>query len=141
MIEWKLQEFMNKWLWKRIDVDNAYGYQCTDLSKKRAMELGIKPWTFNGAAKNADKNTFPWMKLMLPWPWNDLKPWDILQQQATATNPYWHTGVVVRNTVDGYILLEQNWATWKWTWLWQDAIRTKRYTRKNRQIVNFFRFQ
>ena len=43
--------FKEKWLWKRIDYDKSYGYQCVDLIKQYADEvLGLgKIWAIGNA--------------------------------------------------------------------------------------------
>lgn len=139
-IEKKLDEFIKMYKGKRVDFDWSYWYQCTDLSKKRASFLWIKPWSFNWAAKNANKNTFPWMDLLLPWPTVKLMPWDILQQTATKTNQYWHTGVVTKSTPTWYILFSQNNWNGNGDWKWSNACKFDTFTWW-RWIVNIFRFK
>lgn len=123
-----------------VDFDKQYWFQCTDLARAYADAVrGIKSWPFWWAAKNASLTTFPWTKMLSPWPWNDLKQWDILIQWAIAWNIYWHVWIVHKADRFGYYLIEQNWYDGTGSGIWNNAVRINYYNWSSRPILRFFR--
>ena len=116
--------FKEKRLWKRIDYDRTYGYQCVDLIKQYADEvlwLG-KIWAIWNANKVQNSSTFKsfsklWVK--------NLMQWDIIIRTRWK---YGHIAIVDHIWNWRVYVLEQNWS-WKnsWNGLWDNAIRVKDY--------------
>lgn len=141
MIEWKLQEFMNKWLWKRIDYDwGAFGYQCNDLTRQRLKELWLPQYKAlgNNGCKLIALRPDKYIVKPLEWEKNDIrkpnqipKPWDIIIFSIPKATG--HIAVVAWATswVNSITIFEQN--AWKWstTGLWSDACRIRKVTYAN----------
>lgn len=125
--------FKEKRLWKKIDYDKAYGYQCTDLIKQYLDEcLG---WWIVSALWNA--NQIPW-NLQKQWFWaiepsKSIIQWDIIVRTKWR---YWHIAIVDRVLGNKVHVLEQNWS-WKdsWSGEWQNAIRIQPYDIDRFQVV------
>lgn len=133
-------EFITKYLSNTIDRDGAYWFQCTDLAKVYASQVRwIKPWSFGWSAKTASQSTFPWTKVITPWPWKDLKQGDILIQDSFPWNIYGHVGIVHKADRFWYYLIEQNAVTGTGWGSGNDATRVNYYTRSSRSILRFFR--
>ena len=134
--------FKEKWLWKRIDYDKSYGYQCVDLIKQYADEvlcLG-KIWAIGNANRVQYSSTFKgfsklWVK--------DLMQWDIIIRTKWK---YWHIAIVDHILNWRVYVLEQN-GSWKnsWNGLGDNAIRVKDYpinwydlVLRNKKIIQNF---
>lgn len=126
-------EYKTRWLWKRVDVDKAYWYQCVDLFKhymKNVLWINIKKsWNANEIRRNKyrcfDKNRwkFVWTK--------NLMQWDII---VSLQWQYWHIAIFdhVDNEWAIYVL-EQNWSWSKATnWTNWDEIRIHKYNKNFR---------
>ena len=116
--------FKEKWLWKRIDYDKSYGFQCVDLIKQYADEvLGLgKIWAIGNANKVQNSSTFKsfsklWVKNLIQW--------DI---RLTTRWAYGHFAIVDHISNWSFYVLVQN-VCWKnsWNGLWDNAIRVKDY--------------
>ena len=116
--------FKEKRLWKRIDYDRTYDYQCVDLIKQYADEvlwLG-KIWAIWNANRVQNSSTFKsfsrlWIK--------NLMQWDIIIRTRWK---YGHIAIIDHIWNWRVYVLEQNWS-WKnsWNGLWDNAIRVKDY--------------
>jgi hypothetical protein len=98
--------FKEKWLWKRIDYDKSYGYQCVDLIKQYAEEvLGLgKIWAIGNANKVQNSSTFKsFSKLWI----KNLMQWDIIIRTKWA---YGHIAIVDHILNWRVYVLEQNQA-------------------------------
>lgn len=119
------KEFKEKWIWKRIDYDKSYGYQCIDLIKQYSDEVlkMWKIWAIWNANKVQNSSTFKsFSKLGV----KNLIQWDIIIRTKWK---YGHIAIVdhIRNWK--VYVLEQN-GSWKnsWSGLWDNAIRVKDYS-------------
>lgn len=58
----KVTAFLNSWIGKRVDYDNAYGYQCVDWVREFAKSFTKHPiGTFSGSAINGWKTGSPFV--------------------------------------------------------------------------------
>lgn len=119
-------DFKNKRLWKRVDYDNKYGYQCVDLIKQYADEV-LKMWRIwaIGNAKDVPNGSF-WKKFMKIWiSLENVMQWDIIVRTVWT---YWHIAIVDHVLWKKVYVLEQNWS-WKNSWdgVGLNAIRVQAY--------------
>ena len=125
-------DFKNKRLWKRIDYDWAYWYQCVDLIKQYADEV-LHLWKIGaiGNAKNIPNNKL--FRTFSKFTTNNLMQWDIIVRTQWT---YGHIAIVDRILNWRVYVLEQN-GSWKnsWNGLWDKAIRIKDYPRSFYNIV------
>lgn len=131
----KYNDFVKKYLWKRIDFDGAYGYQCVDLIKLYMKEcLGMKVPLTIGNAKEIGKNKYK----IFDKTWASSKNMDNLMQGDILVRTKWTLGhiTIFDRFVNGkVIVLEQNgqWDNPKTkvdesgNWLWANVIRKKEY--------------
>lgn len=138
------KEYIAERLTNRVMEQWTNSHQCVGQVKHRArLVCWIILWTFNWSAKKATYKT-GWTfdpakrEQMTPWPWKDLKQWDILIQSDWQ---YGHIWVVHRATDKGYYMIEQNAKTGLWSWLGWDAILIWRYGRSDKKILNFYRIK
>ena len=119
------KEFKEKRLWKRIDYDKTYGYQCVDLIKQYADEvlhLGKiwAIWNANKVLQSALFKSFSKLKV------NDLMQWDIIVRTRWK---YGHIAIVDHIREWRVYVLEQNGSGKNsWNGLWENAIRVKDYS-------------
>lgn len=118
--------YKKKMLWKRVDYDSAYWFQCVDLFKDFARQvLGIAYWR-TGNAKEIRTNKYKvfgkgWKQIK--WT-KDLKEGDIIVRWVGT---YWHIAIVDTNT--DYVL-EQNWSGKNsGNGLGPNAIRLQKYSK------------
>lgn len=126
-------EFKDKRLWKKVDYDGAFWFQCTDLVKQYIDEcLGwwkvSALWNANQIPNNLEKKWFWKIE-----PTKSIIQWDIIVRTKWK---YWHIAIVDRVLWNKVHVLEQNWS-WKdsWSWEWQNAIRIHIYDISRFQIV------
>lgn len=137
-------DFKIKWLWKKIDYDWIYGFQCIDLIKQYTKEVHwIELWTFGGSVINGWKTSSPikdkpYTKILNT---PDFVPieWDIIIFNKTTSNPYWHIGIVNNATNKNVIILEQNGWKGSSTWILVDAIRLHSYDYLKPKCLGFYR--
>lgn len=103
-----LNQFIKKYLGKRVEADGAYPYQCVDLLKKYYPEvLGVPAIRGNGGDYFANSSS-KFLKI-----YNTLravpKPGDIMVWKKTRRLPYGHVGIVVSANVWSFTSLDQNW--------------------------------
>ena len=124
--------FKEKWLWKRIDYEKLYGFQCVDLIKQYADEvLGLgRIWAIGNANRVQYSSTFKgfsklWVK--------DLMQWDIIIRTKWK---YWHIAIVDHILNWRVYVLEQNGSGKNsWNGLGDNAIRVKDYPINRYDIV------
>ena len=126
-------QFKEKRIWKRIDVDNAYWYQCTDLAKDYYKEVyWITLPSFWGCAFNgyfADWKWFERIENSINWvpPQWALLFFTVPQKIKWKAINYGHVAVVDHADTNTVTVIEQNAWTGNWSWLWSDAIRIHTY--------------
>ena len=154
------QQYKSLLLWKRIDFDKSFGYQCVDLARDYAVRVLWLPsksfwWTAFNWWLNREK-VFPWKKFVV-WFSSDIPIWSIvifkknalikhkkpwlfnLVWKNTKFTDAWHVWIVDYIDGDWVIrVLEQNWnngriINWKrvYDWLWENAIRLHWYKWKD----------
>lgn len=121
------QEFKNKWLGKRVDIDGVYGFQCVDLVKQYMLETQKVP---NGAYGNAadywNRTNSAILKKYDKIAGSNAKQGDIVVLKGINGNPYGHIGIADSSAgVLTITILEQNGSTGGGTGLGRDAIRTR----------------
>lgn len=146
------EEYKKKWLWKRIDFDKSFWFQCVDLARDYAVNMMKLPsiafwWTaYSWWLRRTI--VFPWKKYVEWFSANipigsivifkpnvfveHKKPWmrNMIWRKLRFTSA-WHVGIVDYIDNDWVIrILEQN-GQWTWTWRWWDAIRLHWYRWKN----------
>lgn len=135
-----IQEFVNKYNWKRIDFDNFAGYQCVDLTRQRLKESGLPQYRplGNNWCKLIALNPNAYLVAPLRWVQNDLKkpnqipkPWDIIIFSVPKST--WHIAVVTGALpwVNSLTIFEQNGWKWTTTGVWVDACRIRKITYRN----------
>lgn len=159
------KEYKDTWLWKRIDYDVAYWYQCVDLARHYAVWVMWLPskafwWSAINWWINRNK-VFKWKKIV-EWFDATVPVWSIVffknnafvkTKKSWIFNLFWkqsrfteygHVWIVDYIDNDWVIrVLEQNWANgrlvnWKriYDWLWENAIRL--YWYKWKESVAWF---
>ena len=70
-----IQEFVNKYNWKRIDYDWSFWFQCNDLTRQRLKESGLPQYKplGNNWCKLIALNPNAYLVAPLRWVQNDLK--------------------------------------------------------------------
>ena len=127
--------YKREYIWKFVDMDWAYGYQCMDLIRSYCKEVhGFNMWRTPQARDVNNTHTLPGRQQLVIRQ-DDLKRGDIIILDLWK---YWHIGIVDRTDATGIYILEQNgsgkqsWAMIKW-----NEIRVKKY--KRGKIINCFR--
>lgn len=118
------KEFAIKWLWKRVDYDWAYKYQCTDVVKQY-MEETLKLWKIGALwnAKNMPDNKFFQSREHLGM--DNLMQWDII---VRTRGRYGHVAIVDHIANGKVYVLEQNGSGKNsGSGLGENAIRIKGY--------------
>ncbi len=121
------QEFKNKWLGKRVNIDGVYGFQCADLVKQYMLECYGIP---NGAYGNAIDYWYSTNAKVLTKfervSTTSARRGDIVIFKGINGNPYGHIGIADADA--GLInvnTLEQNGATGNGSGTGGDAIRVR----------------
>ena len=120
----KFTRITNKWLWKRVDFDKVYWYQCCDFVKQTASELWYPITTHWNAIDLWKQWLWPNWKRIVKAP--GLKPsaWDIVLFNIWT---YWHIADADNSSDNASVwVIEQN-RTATGTGLWRDAISKGRY--------------
>lgn len=120
--------------WGRVDVDNAYYYQCVDLIRDWVDYADLPPITNRWNANWLDT-------IWLGKGWKKIKnsplgipsPWDII---FFSNLPYWHVAIVGRAWLNWVEVLEQNAGNWNWDWLWPNSISFRRLNYK--KVTNWY---
>lgn len=134
--------FKNKYLWKAIDYDKVYWFQCVDLAKQYAKENYDEfLWSFWGSAYSGFENkskTFDltkW-KRVDHFKWNIPIAWDLIFWKPTSWNKYWHVWIAwVWSNTEKLFVLEQNYVSENssdfWKWRWEASIKERVRDYKN----------
>lgn len=119
------KDFAKKRLWKKVDYDKQYDYQCTDLAKQYMNEvLDIKKIWPLWNAKNMPNNTFfsGWEKIK---GMNNLMQGDII---ISSHGQYGHVAIVDHVLNGKVYVLEQNGSGKNsGSGIWANAIRIQPY--------------
>lgn len=119
-------QFITKWLGKRVDFDGVYGYQCVDLIVQYLAEVhGITSGVWGNAI---DYWTKPTPRLLQDFDklpaGTTIQKGDIVVLLPTSTNPYGH----IMLGINANTALEQNGATGDGDGLGGDEIRYRTIT-------------
>jgi len=122
-VEWK-----KKRLWKRVNMDWAYGYQCVDLVKFYIKDLlwyiAGKAWNANEMRANKYKY-FDKTREQIKWTKN-LMMWDVIFRW---TKKWYHVAIFDHKANWKLYVIEQNWSGLNsGSWLWANAIREQWYS-------------
>ena len=113
----KIDEFITKYIGKKVDFDGAFGAQCVDLARQYWKEgLGILehtgPCSTTGGAKDLflDYDKMPIeKKYFTKIPKNKaFVPGDTLIWDSTETNKYGHVAIYLGKLNNSLIVFEQN---------------------------------
>ena len=105
----KFHEFINKYINKKIDFDNAFGSQCVDVFRQYCKDVLNIPHT--GAAEGAKDLFLNYEKLPLEKKYfiqilsDKIKYGDVIVWGETPTNRYGHVAIVVSNIGDEKVLV------------------------------------
>lgn len=125
------QEFRNKWLGKRVDIDGVYGFQCADLTKQYMFECFGIP---NGAYGNAIDYWYSTNPKVLAkfdkLSTSSARKGDIVIFKGVNGNPYGHIGMADSDAgIINIATLEQNGQTGNGSGVGGDAIRVRNIPR------------
>ncbi len=122
------QLFEDKWLGKKVDYDWSFGYQCFDLARQWLEQIWREQFGSTGSLGArilwiypSKYSTIPFIKNALG---NSPKQGDIVIWDMFT---YGHIAICKKSDNNLFTVIEQNWATGKWSWLGDDAIRLKQY--------------
>ena len=108
-----LEEFVNKYIGKRVDFDGAYGAQCVDLFRQYNKEVWGNPHT--GAVEGAKDLILRYEELPNEQKYLDKIshfympiPGDVAIWNATASNKYGHVAIVIHAEGHFLFVFEQN---------------------------------
>ena len=117
-------------IWTQIDLDKSpkwWIYQCVDMARHWSRFIWREFTTYWYALQFATK----WLGSMWSQRIENTKSfvppeWAIVIFKWTKTNEYGHIAKVWKgsNRVN-LVITEQNWGTWNWDWLWNNAIRQR----------------
>lgn len=107
----KLYEFVNKYLNRKIDFDNAYGAQCVDVFRQYCKDVLNIPHT--GAVEGAKDLFLNYEKLPLEMKYFDKielsyifpRYGDVIIWGETKSNRYGHVAIVLSNLRDREVLV------------------------------------
>lgn len=108
----KLDEFITKYIGKKVDFDGLYGPQCVDLFRQYCKDVLKIPHTggVNGARELfTNYNNMPLEKKYFDRITKGTRTGDIVIWDRTPTNMYGHVAIVVGNMAGRDLLVfEQN---------------------------------
>lgn len=128
-----VHEVLSKWIGKRYQELPQYWHQCVAWVKKFVQEMWRPSlWRFWGVWAyqwriNNNKTFWPEYKRVEYWTPAYPVAGDIIIFKPTKNNPHWHIGIVTSAWTNDVLVVQQNWETGNWTWLWLDAIVAKYY--------------
>lgn len=135
-----LDQFIQKYQWKRVDYDWSFGYQCNDLTRFRLQVNDLPQYKnlWNKGVKYIALQPFFYIIKPLERVKNDTKDpnqvpnrWDIvIFGTPTATG---HIAIVTQaeRWINQISIFEQNGGKGTWTWLLTDSCRINKKTYKN----------
>lgn len=125
----KFTRTINKWIGKRVDVDNYAGFQCVDFARQYCAELWTPIGTFSGSAFNWWKTGSPFdykWKRVVSTSWTIPSAWDVVFFAPTKNNPYGHVAIADNECTETVLkIIEQNAGSWNWDWKGNNAIRKR----------------
>lgn len=133
------QEFVKKYLWKTIDNDKAYWFQCVDLTHTYCKEV---LWIDHPAGNAYDL----WLKertwyIKIANTLNNYpKQWDIIIFSPTKQNKYWHIAIVDNWNEMNVWVLEQNAWSGNWDGKWLNKVRLSIYNYITPKVAWRFRY-
>lgn len=124
----KFTATINKWLWKRVDVDNYAGYQCTDFVRQYCSDLWTPIGTFSGSAYNWWKTGSPfnssWKRITQYE--NSPSAWDVVFFAPTKNNKYGHVAIADNGCTNSILkIIEQNAGSGNWDGKGSNAIKKR----------------
>lgn len=113
-----LEEFVEKYLGKKVDVDGAYGGQCVDLFRQyveEVLELP-QPAPVKGAKLfwegfDVDKNLYTYWDRISNSPFGVPEPGDCVIWNGNAGGGYGHVSIFLEGGLMGFKSFDQNWPT------------------------------
>lgn len=137
-----LENFIKKYIWKTIDFDWKYWFQCVDLIKVYISEIFWKNygsiWNAKDYFWNLPEKDFD--KIKFTWDLSVCKKWDIIIWDNSKWAWYWHIWIIVNFWKNFLEVLEQNWQNWNGKWKNWDEIRIKKIIDFS-WIIGFCRFK
>lgn len=104
-----LQQFINKYIGKRVDADGAFGAQCVDIMKKYYPEvLNTPAIRGNGGDYFANSPASKFYKFYNT-PTGVPRAGDVMVWKKTRALPYGHVGIVTQANGLWFTTFEQNW--------------------------------
>ena len=129
-----LQDFQDKYLTRRIDIDGAAGYQCVDTCKayaKNVWGIDFHGVGYSGGARDMLRPNACFKDEDVERITNkiDAVPpaGSLIVFNRGSTNPYGHTGVCVAADMNSLTIIEQNGGVGSGSGLGSDATRIKTY--------------
>jgi hypothetical protein len=132
----KTLQFIKKYIWKKIDFDWKFLYQCKDLVNQYIQEVQwAKAPTWNaelifqanwGNSFEKCENTpdcIPKLWDIVIWNWKYCE--------------FWHIAIVIQADINHMIIFEQNGWNWNWDWKGWNAIKLSIKDYKN--VIGFVR--
>lgn len=114
-----IDEFINKYINKKVDFDKRYGAQCVDLFRQYCKDVLNIPHT--GAVEGAKDLFLNWEKMPLEKKYFDkiiadkiyknvsIRCGDIIVWDKTDVNPYGHVAIAIcKNNDNSILVFEQN---------------------------------
>ena len=122
-----IKEYINLYLWNKVDFDKVYWYQCCDLVKDFAKKVLDAPLGgCNWSAKNLIDRNIAWYTKTMNTPFDIPKSWSIIVWKWWPYEQYGHTAVCIYADDKNLTVLEQN-AGWTGDGEWKNAIRLHKY--------------
>lgn len=121
-------QYLQDRIWKRIDYDQAFWFQCVDLVR-HYMELvhWYKSGTFSGTAFKGFQTWSPFNSNREKKTSGNPKQWDVIFRWPTKANWWsWHVAIVDSVKGTNITVIEQN-GVGTGNWLWNNAIRISAY--------------
>ena len=122
----KHKEFVDKYLWGKVDYDGVYNFQCVDIARQYCKDTWNEIWNFSGSALSGWTTWSPfnekWQRVTLD-PKNPPKEGSVIFFDKTKSNPYGHVAIVDSSTPTGVTIIEQNAGTGNWDGKGSNAIK------------------
>lgn len=108
-----LDEFVRKYLGKKLDWDGYYGGQCTDLYRFYVKEVLGYPQSpgVGGAAEIWDSASPEYYDFIKNTPTGVPQPGDIVIWNRRAGGGFGHVAIFLRGDINRFTSLDQNWPT------------------------------
>jgi hypothetical protein len=107
-----LNQFINKYIWKQVDVDNYPSWdktQCVDLLKKYYPEvLGVPAIRGDGGDYFANSPSTQFRKIYNSY-WAIPRAGDVMVWKETSRLPFGHVAIVTSANLYTFTSFDQNW--------------------------------